>query len=116
LYEKGGLSLLLNDKRIGFKPSKISKTEHLEIAAKLKDPAKGLSGYVELQEWIKQKFDNDIKYNTLLKYCHRNYGSKSKVARKSPIKKDFQAIEDFKRTSEQAVEKFTKKTEKNIKK
>jgi transposase len=92
LYERGGLSLLLEDKRIGFKPSLISQEEHARIETKLNDPTNGLRGYVELQEWIRQEFDKSIKYNTLLKYCGRNFGSKSKVARKSHVKKDLQAV------------------------
>ena len=97
LYEKGGLSLLLEDKRIGFKPSLISQEEHEQIASKLNDPSNGLRGYVELQDWLSQEFDKTIKYNTLLKYCGRHFGSKSKVARKSHVKKDLQAVGDFKK-------------------
>ena len=97
LYERGGLTLLLKDKRIGFKPSLISQEEHERIWTKLNDPTNGLRGYVELQEWIRQEFDKSIKYNTLLKYCCRNFGSKSKVARKSYTKKDLQAVEALKK-------------------
>jgi hypothetical protein len=116
MYAEGGLSLLLEDKRIGFKPSLISKEEHIQIEAKLNDPTNGLRGYVELQEWVKQEFDKDVKYNTLLKYCGRNFGSKSKVARKSHIKKDLQAVEDLKKTSDKSAEQFTRKTKINTKK
>ena len=38
LYERGGLSLLLEDKRIGFKPSIINKEEHEKIKEKLHNP------------------------------------------------------------------------------
>jgi transposase len=68
LYETGGLSLLLEDKRIGFKPSLISAEEHEKIEAKLNDPTNGLRGYVELQAWISHEFEKTIKYNTLLKW------------------------------------------------
>jgi len=116
LYEEGGLTLLLEDKRIGFKPSLITQEEHIKIEAKLNDPTNGLRGYVELLEWVKQEFDKDLKYNTLLKYCDRNFGSKPKVARKSHIKKDLQAVEDLKKTSDKSAEKFTMKTRTNTKK
>jgi transposase len=114
LYEKGGLSLLLEDKRIGFKPSVISQKEHEEIAEKLNDPCNGIRGYVELQAWISQEFDKEVKYNTLLKYCGRHFGSKSKVARKSHIKKDLQAVENLKKTSDISVKTSMKKTKKNM--
>ena len=68
LYERGGLNLLLKDKRVGFKPSLISEEEHEKIKEKLHDPTNSLIGYVELQEWISREFNKTIKYNTLLKY------------------------------------------------
>jgi transposase len=103
LYERGGLSLLLEDKRIGFKPSLISQEEHEKLESKLNDPTNGLRGYVELQDWIRQEFGKTIKYNTVLKYCGRHFASKSKVARKSHVKKDLQAVEDLKKTSDKSA-------------
>jgi transposase len=116
LYEKGGLSLLLEDKRIGFKPTLITEEEHKKIEEKLHDPTNGLRGYVELQDWISREFSKTIKYNTLLKYCSRNFGSKSKVARKRNEKKDLQAVEDLKKTSDKSAGRFVKKTKENTKK
>ena len=116
LYERGGLSLLLEDKRIGFKPSIINKEEHEQIKEKLNNPTNGLRGYVELQDWISQEFGKSIKYNTLLKYCGKNFGSKSKVARKSHIKKNPQAVEELKKTSDKSVGTSTKQMRKITKK
>ena len=113
LYEKGGLTLLLEDKRIGFKPSLITQEEHEKIEAKLNNPTNGLRGYVELQDWISHEFNKTIKYNTILKYCGRNFGSKSKVARKSHVKKDLQAVEDLKKTSDKFAGISMKKTKKD---
>jgi transposase len=113
LYERGGLCLLLEDKRIGYKPSIISEAEHEKIEAKLNNPSNGLRGYVELQAWISQEFNKPIKYNTLLKYCGRHFGSKSKVARKSHVKKDLQAVEAFKKTSDKSAGISMKNTERN---
>ena len=62
----------MEDKRIGFKPSLISQDEHKQIEAKLHDPTNGLRSYVELQDWIRQEFGKELKYNTLLKYCGRH--------------------------------------------
>ena len=60
-------------------------------------------------------FDKAIKYNTLLKYCGRNFGSKSKVARKSHVKKNLQAVEDLKKTSDRSAVTSMKKTKKDTK-
>jgi transposase len=112
MYEEGGISLLLEDKRrIGFKPSLITQDEHEKIEEKLNDPTNGLRGYVELQAWISQEFGKPIKYNTLLKYCGRHFGSKSKVARKSHVKKDLQAVENLKKTSDKSAGTSMKKTQ-----
>jgi transposase len=116
LYKQGGLDLLLQDGRTGFKPSVISKEEHAEIALKLNNPTNGLRGYVELQAWLADEFGKQIKYNTLLKYCRLHFGSKSKVARKSHVKKDEQSVEVFKKTSVKSVGTSTKQTRKNTKK
>lgn len=89
LYKLGGLANLLHNGRIGKvgKPSVFSAEEHSQIEQKLKDPKNGLVGYVELQQWIEQEFKKSIKYNTVLKYASRNFGSSVKVARKSHVKK-----------------------------
>ena len=80
----------------------------LAIEKKLKDPKNGLRGYVELQAWIEQEFKKQVKYNTLLKYSIKNFGSKVKVARKSHIKKDEMAVDTFKKTSVKSVRKRSK--------
>ncbi len=98
MYEKGGIDLLCSHKKTGFRPSVFSKEEHKAIEQKLNDPYNGLPGYKELLSWIEQKFNKKVKYNTLLKYCIRNFGSKPKVARKSHENKDKEAAEALKKT------------------
>ena len=105
LYEQQGISGIMSDGRIGFKPSVISAQEHKKIEKKLKDPKNGIRGYVELLDWVKTELSKDMKYITLLKYSQRNFGSKIKVARKSHVKKDEQAVEAFKKTSLKSAKK-----------
>ena len=57
-----------------------------------------MAGYVELQQWIEKEFKKEVKYNTILKYAMKNFGSKVKVARKSHVKKDNEAVAAFKKT------------------
>lgn len=97
-YEKGGLDGLLSHKANASRPSVFSKEEHEAIGKKLNDPKNGLQGYRELQEWVEKSFDKSFKYNTLMKYCVSNFGSKIKVARKSNVKKDEKAVSAFKKT------------------
>lgn len=105
MYEHGGLTYLCSHRKTGFRPSVFTKDEHNAIEAKLKDPMNGLRGYTELLNWIEQEFGKDVKYNTLLKYCIRKFGSRVKVARKSHVNKDDQAVEAFKKTLHKFVGK-----------
>lgn len=108
MYIKGGISSLLSHNRKGFKPSVFTKEEHNAIEKKLNDSNNGLRGYVELLAWIEQEFKKQVKYNTLLKYSRKNFGSKVKVARKSHIKKDQAAVTAFKKTSVKSARKLSK--------
>lgn len=105
LYEFGGIDSIIEHKKIGFKPSIITKDEHKIIEAKLKDPKNGLRGYVELQNWVEQEFNKEIRYNTLLKYSMRHFGSSVKVARKSHVNKDETKVDTFKKTSVKLAKK-----------
>lgn len=105
LYIQGGIKALMGYIKHEGRPSLITEQEHKQIESKLKDPKNGLRGYVELQAWIEQEFKKPIKYNTLLKYSIREFGSKVKVARKSHVKKDKNAVANFKKTSVKNVRK-----------
>ena len=105
LYLNKGIDNLLRHSKTGFRPSVFTKDEHTRIEKKLKDPKNGLRGYVELLDWVESEFKKQIKYNTLLKYSIKNFGSKVKVARKSHIKKDEDAVDTFKKTSVQSAKK-----------
>lgn len=98
LYENSGITGLLSDKRIGFKPSVVTASEHIKIEQKLNDPKNGIRGYVELLAWVKEELSKEMNYITLVKYAERNFGSKIKVARKSHIKKDEEKVSTFKKT------------------
>jgi transposase len=99
IYETKGIDGILKDERIGFKPSIVTKDEHIKIEKLLNDPKNGIRGYNELLDWVKKELDKDMLYITLLKYVKRNFEAKIKVARKSHIKKDKNKVEDFKKTS-----------------
>lgn len=100
MYLAEGLESLLSHGRVGgFKKSVISAEEHQQIEQLLKDPNNGIRGYKELLDWVRTKLSKDIKYITLVKYAQRHFGTKIKVARKSHINKDKEAVEAFKKTS-----------------
>ncbi len=105
LYQTGGIENLLKHNKTGFKPSKITQAQHLKIEEKLSNPENGIRGYKELKEWVEKELGNPVLYNTLLKYCVKNFGSKVKVARKYHAKKSVEQVEAFKKTSLKSAQK-----------
>ena len=105
MYIAGGVAPLLVHGRIGFKKSLINAAEHKAIEKKLNDPKNGLRGYIELQDWLNNEFNKDIKYITVVKYAQRHFGSKIKVARKSHVKKDEALVDAFKKSSGKSFKK-----------
>ncbi len=74
-----------------------------------------MSSPKELLTWVEAEFNKTIKYNTLLKYTTRHFGSKVKVARKSHVKKDEEAVNAFKKTSLKSASKKAVSTRKTTK-
>lgn len=106
IYITSGIEALLKDGRKGgYKPSVITKEEHEKIKTLLNNKNNGIIGYTELLNWVGKELKKDMKYITLVKYAERNFGTKIKVARKSNIKKDLNAVEAFKKTSLKNVKK-----------
>lgn len=105
MYIVGGLSNLLTHNKKGYKPSILTAENHKKLEAKLNDPENGIRGYKELQEWVIKELENPISYNTLFKYCVKNFGSRSKVARKYHAKKDDALVSTFKKTSLKSAKK-----------
>lgn len=116
LYANGGIEAICTHNRTGFKPSVFTEEEHLAMEQKLKDPKGGLRGYVELLDWVEKEFNKQVKYNTLLKYSIKNFGYKIKVARKSHINKNEDAVSAFKKTSARPVGRPMKQRRKSSKK
>jgi hypothetical protein len=98
LYRDGGIKLLLSHNKTGFKNPIIDSKMKLKLEKKVKDSENGLRGYKELLEWVTTEFKNEISYNTLYKFCRKNFGTKIKVARKYHAKKDEEAVDTFKKT------------------
>jgi transposase len=96
-YRTGGLPMLISHKKTGFKPSVFLAEEKAKLDELVHNPKNGIVGYVELQRWVKEQFDKDVKYITLVKFMEHNFKTKIKIARKSHVKKDMEKVEDFKK-------------------
>ena len=115
VYSEGGIEAIQKHGKTGFRPSVFSKPEHDAIENKLKNPTNGIHGYVELLTWAEHEFKKQIKYNTLMKYSIKNFGSKIKVARKSHIDKNQEAVATFKKTSAKSAGRPAKQKKRNSK-
>ena len=99
LYQQGGIGRLQEFKRGGFKPSLIDADTHKRIEERLKSPDQAFRSYEELRQWIDENFIPGVKYHMVNKYVKRKFKARLKVARKSHVQKDQQAVEAFKKTS-----------------
>ncbi len=98
-YKSSGLNGMLEIKSGGKRRETVPTSIHKEIEAKLNDFSAPLQGYNDAVLWIKQEFGYKLKYHTVRAFMIRNFGTKLKVPRKSPYKKDEVAFESFKKTS-----------------
>lgn len=97
MYDIGGLIGLLDYKRGGNKLSVIAGSNEKKILSKLSDPHNAPGSFKELQQWVDENLIKGINYHTLNKFVKRKYNAKIKVARKSHVSKDEQAVSAFKK-------------------
>ena len=71
------------------------------------DPQKksSITRIANTYSYVLNELNNPVAYNTLVKYCVKNFGSKVKVARKYHAKKDPARVDTFKKTSLKSVKK-----------
>jgi len=80
MYETGGIDILLRSKHkisAGRRPSRlISEEDGKKLKAKLSAPNNEIKTFTELKRWFDRKFNKAIPYDTLVKYCRTNFGTK----------------------------------------
>lgn len=99
LYEKGGLSALLVERRGGHKRGAISREAHGLIEKRLGEAKGGFTSYKEAMQWINKRFGLNMKYQAVNKYLKHHFQTKLKVGRKTHIQKDPLAEAVFKKGS-----------------
>lgn len=102
-YIQGGLPGLLSHNWKGNRSSVIKAHQREALRVKLHEPSNGLRGFTELLAWFNVQFNEQVNYSTMNKFVKRNYGARCKVARKSHVKKDPEALAAFKKTSSDFV-------------
>lgn len=106
-YIAGGLVGLLSHNWKGNRPSVIKPDQREALRQKLHEPGNGLRGFTELLAWFNDQFNEQVQYSTMNKFVKRNYGAQCKVARKSHVKKDPEAVVAFKKTSSSAARNWS---------
>lgn len=101
-YKESGLTYFLTVKSGGNRRSSINPQAHQLIFEKLHDSKDPLLGYFDAVTWLKKEYQISVKYHTLRSYMIRHFKTKLKHPRKSHYKKDEQAIEAFKKTTQPA--------------
>lgn len=97
MYIEGGIEKLISHNRKPNHKPLLTKPEQDALEGKLSDPENPCIGYVELLDWLEKQTGKRLKYSTLYAFARRRYHTKLKKARKSHVKKDAQAAEDFKK-------------------
>lgn len=94
-YRDGGVDQMLNDKPKN-KKSKIITTEiHKGLSRRVYDPNNPFLGYWDAQNWVKQQYGVDVKYQRIREYLMQHFKIKLKTPRKSHYKQDNKAEKLF---------------------
>lgn len=99
MYREKGIEQYLTVSPRGKTNDKLLPEEKAILAAKLQDSTTEITSYVDLLHWVNNRFQKDIAYHVIYKYCRSHLNSRLKIARKSHYKKDQQAVEAFKKTT-----------------
>lgn len=97
-YRQGGLCALLEVQTAPGQAPKING-EMLEALKARLAQAQGFKSYLEIQQWLKQEYNQHIPYKTVHKTVHYRLKAKLKVPRPQSHKQDPQAVATFKKTS-----------------
>lgn len=97
-YKEGGIELMIADKPKNKGSKIITREMHNALSNRVHDPKKPFLGYWDAQNWIKEEFDVDVKYQRIREYLIQHFKTKLKTPRKSHYKKDDEAEKAFLKT------------------
>jgi len=95
IYEENGLEYLLGVSNGGRRYCHVSPELHEALKEKTHNSEAPFMSYIEAVQWVKENYDQTIKYTTLRSYLVDNFKTKVKKPRKSHYKKDEEAIEAY---------------------
>lgn len=97
-YLEGGIDLLLSYEKGKNKSNGIITPDiSAIIKEQLSSPISGFTSYIALQQWLQENHLPTVSYRVVHYHATVTLNASLKVARKSHIKKDAVAVEDFKK-------------------
>jgi transposase len=96
---KHGLDYFITINTGGHPKSTISTEVNQALYEKVHNSTNPFLSYVEAVQWVKENFNQDVKYTTLRRHMVKHFRPKPKTPRKSHYKKDEEAFEAFKKKS-----------------
>ena len=97
-YKNGGIELLLIDKPKNKQSKIITPAIHKGLEKRVNDPHHPFLGYWDAQNWVKQQYGLEVKYQRIREYLKQHFKTKLKTPRKSHYKKDEEAEKAFLKT------------------
>jgi transposase len=101
-YKAGGVDMMLTDKPKNKTSRIITPAIHSGLSQRVHDPHNPFLGYWDAQNWVRQEYGVDIKYQRIREYLIKHFKTKPKTPRKSHYKKDVQAEKAFLKTPQHA--------------
>jgi len=98
-YKAAGIDRMLKDKPKNKTSKIITPAIHNGLSQRVNDPHNPFLGYWDAQNWVKQEYGVDIKYQRIREYLIQHFKTKPKTPRKSHYKKDDKAEKAFLKTT-----------------
>lgn len=97
-YRHGGIAQMLSDRPKNKQSKIITPAIHKGLEQRVNDPHSPFLGYWDAQNWVKQEYGVDVKYQRIREYLKQHFKTKLKTPRKSHYKKDEEAEKAFLKT------------------
>lgn len=97
-YRSAGVHEMLLDRPKNKRSKIITPAMHSSLERKVNDSLNPFLGYWDAQNWIRQEFGIEIKYQRIREYLIQHFRTKLKTPRKSHYKKDEEAEKAFLKT------------------
>ena len=97
-YKSSGIDEMISDKPKNKKSKIITPEIHSGLSQRVNDPKNPFLGYWDAQQWVKNTYQVDVKYQRIREYLKQHFKTKLKSPRKSHYKKNEQAEESFLKT------------------